>query len=66
MAQLTAISGRKIPNWAYRAGAKRSTTISTICTIEAMMAMKRMKLRKLRSTEAKLSLIHVSAPSLNT
>ena len=45
MAQLTAMSGRKMPNAAYSEGEYRSTIISTNCTMPAITAMNRMKLR---------------------
>ena len=46
IAQLTAISGKKIPNELYSDGENFSTTISTNCTIVAMVAMNIIKDKK--------------------
>lgn len=66
IAQFTAMSGRKIPNDAYKAGLYFSITISTTCTMAAMMAMKSIRLKNSRSILANTGLIHAKAPADNT
>jgi hypothetical protein len=66
MAQLTAISGRNIPNELYSAGENFSITISTSCTNDAITAMKIMNERKLKSIDANSGPSQLKAPSLST
>ena len=66
IAQFTAISGRNIPKEEYRAGLKRSITISTSCTIAAIIAMKIKRLKTLKSTSANSGPIHERAPNPRT
>ena len=63
--QLTAISGRKIPNAPYKDGDNFSTIISTSWTMEAITAINIIKLKNERSVLAKSSEIQVNAPSFN-
>lgn len=55
--QFTVMSGRKIPNWLYKAGEDFSTTISTNCTNAAIVDIKRIKRRNTRLTPG------ITAPS---
>ena len=66
IAQFTAIKGRKIPNWPYKAGENFSTTISTNCTIPAMMAINMMNRKKDKSIVDMPAEIQISAPSFKT